>query len=629
MMALNWFPAPFQPHGGTSGDGARRLLGQPSLDPLTVLMRETLQNSWDARSKRSGGSLGFRVHLRRLDKRQQAVLNEQIFAEGLNACGLGLGNVLKKDPLWVLEISDSGTNGLAGPIRADLVAGDQETTNFIDFVFNLGAVRNEGLGGGTYGFGKTIAYLVGKASTALISSNVPTPEGLDHRFIGSAIGPPFPRDGKRYTGRHWWGRVHDGHIEPERNASARSLATSLGLPVDSPGTSVLILDPDLRDRNPSEAMRFMMSSLLWHAWPKLIPPRSGGSPAVKVSAFLNGSSFPGPRPEDEPRLRPFIESLHLIRATQAGREPDPSTPFPTDVRKIRARSIGTDLGHVGMVMEPTPPDPGIPKTRKSRDLFDACPFEGASHHIALMRQAELIVTYLVGQVATASGLSWGGVFKCLEEVDEHFAMAEPPAHDGWDPQFVDAPEGRTCIRVALRDTRKAAREFPVTSGEEEEPGGSLYTARLGDLLAGMIPSVSGTRPTTFKSQNDRGRQRRKRNSGSVSFEISGTELAEGPTGPEVHVDLILENPGSPVMLKADLRVRTDTGPERSAPEGVRPPKLGSMESESGVCVEEGPEGCYEIRLAAETEKWTLRIHNSDPAALDLHIEAIASSEGEG
>lgn len=627
-MVLNWFPAPFQPHGGTSGDGARRLLGQPSLDPLTVLMRETLQNSWDARSERSAEALGFRVHLRRFDKRQKAILNDRIFAEGVNASGLGLGNVLKKEPLWVLEISDSGTTGLAGPIRADVVAGDQETTDFVDFVFNLGAVRDKKLGGGTYGFGKTIAYVVGKASTALISSNVPTQKGLEHRFIGSAIGPQFSRDGKRYTGRHWWGRVNDGHIEPERHASAKSLSTALGLPVDTPGTSVLILDPDLRDRSPSDAMQFMMSSLLWHAWPKLVPSRFGDLLAVKVAAFLDGSPFPGPRPKDEPRLRPFIESLHLVRATQAGREPEPSTPFPTDVRTIRARSIRTDLGHVGMAMEPAQPSSGSTETTENRDLVDACPFNGAPHHIALMRQAELIVTYLEGHMPTASGLSWGGVFKCLKEVDDHFAMAEPPAHDGWDPQFVDSPQGRTCIRVALRDTRKAAREFPIAPGQEEEPGDSLSTARLGDLLAGIIPSASGTRPTSLNGRTSRDRRGRKGGSNSVPVEISAIELVDGPTGPQVHVDLILENPGAPVLLRANVQVRTDTGPERSAPEGATPPKLGSLQAESGIRVEEGPEGCYQIPVAAKSEKWTLQIHNSDPAALDLSIETTVNSEEE-
>jgi uncharacterized membrane protein len=81
MDACDWFAAPYEPHGGTSGEGARRLLGQPSLDPLTVLVRETLQNAWDARVDARGHGIEYGIQLRTLDPSERAILANVIFAK--------------------------------------------------------------------------------------------------------------------------------------------------------------------------------------------------------------------------------------------------------------------------------------------------------------------------------------------------------------------------------------------------------------------------------------------------------------------------------------------------------------------------------------------------------------------
>ena len=46
--ALEWYPKRFAP-GDMDGTTNENLLGQTELSPLEILIRETAQNSWDAR----------------------------------------------------------------------------------------------------------------------------------------------------------------------------------------------------------------------------------------------------------------------------------------------------------------------------------------------------------------------------------------------------------------------------------------------------------------------------------------------------------------------------------------------------------------------------------------------------
>ena len=48
MPLVNIYSEPFRRDGNISAEGASKLLGRPSLSPLELLLRETLQNSWDA-----------------------------------------------------------------------------------------------------------------------------------------------------------------------------------------------------------------------------------------------------------------------------------------------------------------------------------------------------------------------------------------------------------------------------------------------------------------------------------------------------------------------------------------------------------------------------------------------------
>ena len=61
---MNIYSEPFPNSGAMPGEGATKLLGL-SLTPLEILLRETLQNSWDA-SIEQNSKPSFEINLRLL-----------------------------------------------------------------------------------------------------------------------------------------------------------------------------------------------------------------------------------------------------------------------------------------------------------------------------------------------------------------------------------------------------------------------------------------------------------------------------------------------------------------------------------------------------------------------------------
>ena len=57
---LTLYSEPYQPIGNIDARAAKRAMGKSSLDPWTIFLRETLQNSWDAKL-RDHGPISFRA----------------------------------------------------------------------------------------------------------------------------------------------------------------------------------------------------------------------------------------------------------------------------------------------------------------------------------------------------------------------------------------------------------------------------------------------------------------------------------------------------------------------------------------------------------------------------------------
>lgn len=484
---LDWFPKPFR-GGDHDGTGEGKLLGTSKVSLVDVIVRETAQNSWDARM--GSGPLEFGIRLRKLDGEAMKVLRKHVFTSGSEA--LALGKSLAKEGMWVLEIHDRGTSGLNGPIRNDRRYERDQPTNFVDLVLSVGSPQDKAGGGGTYGFGKTAAFKASEASTVIYWSHSLEHQSVESRFIASGIGPSFDRDDNRFTGRHWWGRTSaDGErpepiVGPEADRLGRALFAT-GFDLGATGTSILVLDPILdvgEDGEPVEPHAYMdrvRDSVLVNLWPKLM--RDSGKRGMTIRLGYNDSDVELPDPEAEPVLHPFVECLRAVRNAQG----DVLTGVSPSVvvKEIRSLRPPALLGHLALVKCPV----GL----NARDIG----FGEISHHVCVMRhEAELVVKYMDMRPLDVSGYQWAGVFKPTAETDASFAAAEPPTHDEWNSGSLKRPDS-VYVNVGLRRIDALAKDFlsPVMLTSDGGGGETPSVVNLANRLAGFVGSTTANGAT--------------------------------------------------------------------------------------------------------------------------------------
>ena len=446
-------------HGGFVG--LQNLLGAPRHGRFQVMIRETVQNSWDARI--DGGCPTYRLRLYEAGKTAVNALN-QVILRDLPPSSIDRSVISKSlsGTLRILEIADFGTRGLGGPTRADVVPKRGESPDFVDFLRNVGSRRDRHLGGGTYGYGKSSLYTLSRCQTIVVSSV--TADG-ERRLIACRVGSSFDvsRGGARgrYTGRHWWGVSDKGGdaIAPLRGAAARKLAAELGCSPRSghdSGTSILIIDPDLpakdddpaaEDRSEAEYLRdFTRDTLLWFFWPKMLSARPKGR-TMNFEVSMLGTAVELPDPARVWPLSLYGELLKRIdHDGKRSSKPDGK------VMEIRSKLPDAHLGRLALKAHL-----GGGTAHKSA----ATVIPADLRHVALMRPAELVVTYLEGIRHPMDGLQWGGVFRCAPQdgIEAAFAAAEPPAHDDWVPAAVADKRQRRYVNVALRQIKEEMARF--------------------------------------------------------------------------------------------------------------------------------------------------------------------------
>lgn len=470
---LDWFPKQFGP-GDLDGLGAQRLLGTPNISPADVLVRETAQNSWDAGLQ---PVTDFCINLRYLGRSAVAVLRDKVLVG--EAPIAGLRSLLRSDSIRVLEISDRGTVGLNGPVRNDRAVEPGVDTNFIDLLFNIGAPRDVHLGGGTYGFGKTIAYTASSVGTVLYWSRCEGELGIEDRLIASALGDGYDSGGKRFTGRHWWGRAiaSENRVEPVTGSLANTLGRAIfAKPFKSheTGTSILILDPVIDSHEGESSVQTLADAIVRNLWPKLLRDQTDRR-FMRIELQSDGSAHDLPEIESHPQLGGYATCLRAVRDAQSDVQSviETSWPFPVRVHEVRSQKPNKLLGHIALTRYPTPA---------------AVQASAPSRSVALMRnRAELVVKYLERPGASVDGFLWAGVFKPVESTDDSFADAEPPAHDDWVVESISDPRRKRDVNISLREIKKHSDSFlaPVKNGLDSS-GAGVPLGFIGDMLSDLI-----------------------------------------------------------------------------------------------------------------------------------------------
>lgn len=478
----------YPPTGSISADGIKNQLGRPKLDRLTLLVREAVQNSWDARLVDRGVRFGMAGW--NLTDKQRSWLLDTLFKR-MPPRGLDVRKLLgSPEPAAVLAIYDRGTKGLCGPTRADQ-APTGEALNFVNLLRNVGQPPTAYRGGGTYGFGKTALFLASRARTIVVHSQVAAGRKFEQRFMGAALGSQYTHAGsvgrgRRYTGRHWWGRKDGSVVEPVTGRDASDAAKALGLPQfdrEETGTTILVLLPDFEGRTPEEALRFIGEAILRTFWPKMVDG-ARGSGSMNFALSWNGIRIPMPRPQDVPPLGAYVKAFANLQAKLADK------PMPHAggwVQEIHSQRPARRLGTLSLLK--FPPEPRLASASENEDNG---PFQGRSHHTALMRGPHFVVNYLAGPTLPYELAEYAGVFVASPTAEEAYARSEPPTHDDWVPDILEDRTDKRLVNIGLRKIKEAMQEFAGVSMPDKVPSQGVPLGAFSDLLGGLIPGERGT-----------------------------------------------------------------------------------------------------------------------------------------
>jgi hypothetical protein len=587
MSTTSLHSEPFSRDGNLAADGAQRLLGQPALSPLELVIRETIQNSWDA-SLETVGTPVYSIRIRRLDAMQMDTMRSFFSQlppmEAAEPIAAQIGRFLSSDGM-VMEICDQRTQGLDGPTSASRSLREGESANFVNFVRNIGSARDVALGGGTYGFGKSSLFKLSRCKTILIHTRTEENGVSEQRLIGMAMGSAFDHNGLRYTGRHWWGALHDeegGSVDPLIQDEANDLAGRLGFlqraSDDQRGTSIMILDPVLEDFEQGdgadgpppggEVNRLkarIQDTILWHCWPKFTRMKDGSPPMeCHLSILGDASELPDPA---------TIQPLWLLTRALATARERQDRVFCLNPKKL----VGF-FGDCSASID-------LPADDRFRiHLGEAALIPSRLHHVALLRPAELVVRYEEGTVNEAERLQWAGVFITdigeNAEVEKAFAMSEPPAHDDWQPKSAQAltPHQRTYVNVALKRIRERIRQLsgaelirkPTVATGAHKSLASL-AGEIGRSLIGGGPGGADGRSRSGSGGGGGGRRRTLRLSLPASV---GTTLRDGIPVATFRLRVTGESDVAPSVVITPWVQMDEGGKESTAPNGVSPQVIG-------------------------------------------------------
>ncbi|MGA7307057.1 MAG: hypothetical protein WBW88_19475, partial [Rhodothermales bacterium] len=489
MNRLDHFAEPFPPTGTVTSEGVLNQLGRPHMGPIEVLVRETVQNCWDAKLP---GADQVRVSFEFIELSHSAreLVSETLFASlPPDETSSDLRRVHR-----LLLISDRGTTGLGGVLRAN-EDGEDQPRDFVDFLRNVGQPPDHEYGGGTYGFGKVALYLASQLRSIIVHTRCQHAGTLQSRFMAARLGGQYRQRGHRYTGRHWWGRFGpDGVIDPVLGPDADWLAEELGFPGFANGelgTTLAIVEPALGTLDDRHLMEVIAEAVAWNFWPKMVS-LGGALPVMQFSVKAADGVIPIPFVDSDPVLGAFSTAFRTLKTSSEGEDLVEAAHMRTV--KIECQRPVRFLGRLSLRKIPAAvgQEDAVPTTAQLELDGEQPGLRGRIHHTALLRVPELVVKYVPGPESSTPLADYVGVFLADAELDRVFAESEPPTHDDWVPDGLEERQHRTFVRVGLRRIIEAMRDFSGAVQTQTEGASGIALGGLAEKLSGLFPGAPGT-----------------------------------------------------------------------------------------------------------------------------------------
>lgn len=638
MTRLKIYSKPRGAGDQTSGGRGKLLRSASDLTRVQVLVRETLQNSWDAKLEEWVPAYG--VYVRKPSMEARRTLAEDVFTEVPPSLEV-LRRSLANPETRVMEIYDRGTTGLDGPVHAGEAAEPGTPNNFNSFVFDIGTTKSAGSSGGTFGFGKTATFEVSHAHSVVYWSVCKNDEGqVEHRLIASALHDPYDDAGARFTGAHWWGDPNYDDIVPLRGDEAREIGerlfqTTFSDDDEETGTSILVIDPEVRvrlgDESATERVQVhdetledllvdeVVKSLAENAWPKAIST-GGEYPPMIFHVYKRDEEI-----EVAESIRKgfdrYSTSLTEVRG-QSGQLEGEAPPRSLQVLKEKlepitlrpARSFTepreTFFGNrrdniAGYLHLMITVDDSTGETESGPNALTA-----PKNRLCLMRSGpELVVYYDPVVDVELPGLQWTGVFKPTPECDSHFASSEPPTHDTWTPNTADTEVSAYMVRKTLDAIKRKTRTF-LEVQKIEQNAESRSVRDVANALRGFVPL--GTQELDSEEEaSSRRTSRRRATADRDKPQVVVTDYHTAQEGRGFTVQFHVEAPtDGQYVVRAKPSAQTADGSMLLEDREYSVMWSGTDQSRQG-----GPEAVYRGGTRGE-----LKIHTLSTIALDLGLD---------
>lgn len=556
---------PWDATGSGDGKSIQKAMGKTSLGLWDVLLRESLQNSWDARI---GNNIGFEIEDRYLSQEETSFLLSNLFVEfPLKGASKDLHKHVEGGRLPVLIISDKRTAGLGGPIRANIAPREGERSDFADFVRNFGRDEEKGLGGGTYGYGKGVLYQASSVGMCLVYSQTLVNGHVENRLIGVSGGDRgYVDNGLKYTGRNWWGVIApDGIVDPLCGDDARIIAASVGIPVpeaDCTGTSIMILapeEPDISDDidNDEAATRanlLRLAAIKW-AWPHAL--EMGAGPSVNFVFTHDSVRLPVIDPLKDPLIKHFAEAYQSAESARVNTLPiSPMTKLIPVLSERPKKRLG------------------VLAIRQA--LASASDDKSLQNTVALMRSPKIVVKYL-SVMAPPDEYSLYSVFIAETDVDEDFASSEPVTHDDWIIKDAVVRGNRNFVRIALKRIDEIFNGLYGAKADGAASKRAAGSTRISSVLGGVVGGITGYGPSSQPPSSGSGSA-----GGTTNPRRAQARLVSPPSllliNETAHVCFAYQvqggKAGESYALSATAKVITNSGAtEGAAPLASRQPEL--------------------------------------------------------
>jgi RNA polymerase primary sigma factor len=504
-LPVTWYHRPGHKDGGRELGNAAAFAFDAD---VSVLARETCQNSLDERLTTNGQPVRVRYTLHELTGETLARFREAIRWEDLyphyevvraqnqkvgRVIDAGLRDMYENDRLILLRVDDYNAAGLTGD--------DYDDGRFAAVVRRqLDSHKSAGSAGGSYGLGKATLWATSRLGLVLINSTLSQPhEGRTERRLVGRLDLPWRQVGDEVcAGPAWFGRPDPDVAGAEVVRSwwaDEDTVESLHLTRESsePGTSFLIVgahdvaslvddgDETEDDDSVQRMHRRLVTALGTNFWAAM----TGGGDRL-------------------PLLEASVRTLRNGDVIVPEERVDPATEQPSRTRALKAFLDGTtveQLTEFGQVAATTVPlnlpvkgggRASLGEHRAVLLVTDAVDEDLKHNRVVAMRGNRMTVkdTAVPGlplsvnpfQAVLLTGEAAGPTAPFAAEAEEFLRAAEPPEHNRWgqteELTLVYSPSAFRRISALTRETNTAIKALVARPKKGPKQGGGRLARTL-------------------------------------------------------------------------------------------------------------------------------------------------------